>query len=123
MNNLYSDILLDLYKHPLNKQTLTDADLQYKLNNPVCGDQVELFIKFDENGTVKAVGWEGNGCSISQVGASLLTDHLKGKTKNELKKITSNEVTQLINLNLNPTRLRCLLLTFEALQKSLQASA
>ena len=122
MDNLYSDILLDLYKHPLNKQTLTDADLQYKLNNPVCGDQVELFIKFDDNGKVNAVGWEGNGCTISQVGASLLTDHIKGKTEDELKQITADDVITMIGLTLNATRLRCALLSFHALQKSLQAN-
>ena len=120
MDNLYSDILLDLYKHPLNKQTLTEADLQYKLNNPVCGDQVELFIKFDENGTVNAVGWEGNGCTISQVGASLLTDHLKGKMKTELKQISADDVIKMIGLTLNATRLRCYLLSLTALQKALK---
>ncbi len=109
--------VLDLYRNPLNKGLLKNATLQYKIDNPLCGDQVELTVKLDENDTVVAVGWEGNGCSISQIGASLLTNYIKNKSREELKKITSDEVIQMTGLNLNPTRLRCLLLAFTALQK------
>ena len=119
MDDLYQDQLLDLYKHPLNKQALTDADWQYTINNPACGDQVQLFIKFDENDMVTAVGWEGNGCTISQIGASLLTDYVKNKTTEEIKKITADDVVRISGLTLNATRLRCLLLSFTALQKML----
>ena len=119
MTDLYQEELMDLYKNPLNKKSLTKADVRYKIHNPLCGDTIELSLKFDSKNRVTEIGWQGEGCSISQVGASLLSEHVKGKSKAELKKLTSEEVMQLLGLQLNPTRLRCLLLTFEALQKSL----
>ena len=119
MDDLNQQAILDLYKHPLNRGLIFDPTLKYKINNPMCGDQVELTIKLDDKNKVAAVGWEGNGCRVSQVGASLLTDHIKNKTREELQKITSDEVIKMTGLNLNPARLRCLLLTFTALQKCL----
>ncbi len=119
MDDLTQQVILDLYNHPLNKGVLKDATLKYKINNPMCGDQIELTIKLNRDERVEAIGWDGNGCSVSQVGASLLTDHIKNKTHAELQKITSDEVIKISGLNLNPARLRCLLLAFTALQKSL----
>lgn len=118
MSNLYTDILLDLYRHPLNKTALNDFDVSQKETNPLCGDEVEIFIKFDEHDTVTAIGWQGEGCAISQAAASLVTDTLKGKKKQEIRNITKEEVLQMLGLeNLNPTRLRCALLALECLKK------
>ncbi|MSU75716.1 MAG: iron-sulfur cluster assembly scaffold protein [Candidatus Magasanikbacteria bacterium] len=119
MDDLYQQALLDLYKNPLNKKPLSDFTIRQEENNPLCGEQVELFVKFDEHDRVTDVGWESEGCSISQVGASLLTDYIKNKTREELKTITSDEVIKMTGLNLNPARLRCLLLCYTALQKIL----
>lgn len=118
MDDLNQQAILDLYRHPLNKGLLSDAALRYKIDNPMCGDQIELTIQLDDNETVVAVGWNGSGCSVSQVGASLLTDYIKGKTKDGIKKITAEEITALSGLTLNPARLRCLLLAFTALRKT-----
>ena len=115
---LYHEIILDLYKHPLNKTALADFDVQHKEHNPLCGDVVELFLKFDKN-KISQVGWQGDGCAISQASTSLLTDAIKGKTKTALKKITKDDVLEQLGLtNLNPTRLRCALLCLEALKKT-----
>ena len=118
MDTLYSDILLDLYRRPLNKKPLANFDVSEKVTNPLCGDEIELFIKFNKNDTVAGVGWMGNGCAVSQTAASLLTEEIKNKTKAELKKITPQTIAEPLGLtNLNPTRTRCLLLAFTALQK------
>ncbi len=119
MDSLYTEIILDLYKHPLNKKPLADFNLSHQENNPVCGDQVELFFKFDDSGKLIDVGWQGAGCAISQVGASLLTDYIKDKTKTELKNLTTDEIKKLLDIELNATRLRCYLLGLMALQKAL----
>lgn len=121
MDDLNQQIIIDLYKNPLNRGLLPDASLKYKINNPMCGDQIELTINIDNNGTVIATGWDGTGCSVSQVGSSLLTDYIKHKPLEELKNLTSDEVVHMTGLTMNPTRLRCLLLAFTALQKLLQA--
>ncbi len=117
MDTLYTDILLDLYRHPLNKTILSDFDVRHKETNPLCGDEIEVFIKFDENGTVSAIGWTGEGCAISQAAASLMTESVKEKNKEHIEKITSDEVLKMLGLqNLNPTRMRCALLALECLK-------
>lgn len=88
----------------------------------MCGDQIELTVNVGDGGKVIASGWDGTGCSVSQVGASLLTDYIKNKTLEELKNLTSDEVVQMTGLTMNPTRLRCLLLAFTALQKLIGSS-
>lgn len=117
---LYHEVLLDLYKHPLNKQILSDFDVQHKENNPLCGDTVEIFIKWGKNDTVAEVGWQGNGCAISQASSSLLTEEVKGKSKTDIKKITNEQVLEMLGLEkLNPTRLRCATLCLETIKKML----
>lgn len=119
-DTLYTDILLDLYRHPLNKQPLSDFNAHYQENNPLCGDQIELFIKFDADDTVSAIGWTGDGCAISQASASVVTEHVKTKSKMQIEKITSDEVLGMLGLkNLNPSRMRCALLALEAIHNSL----
>ncbi len=116
--DLYTETLMDVYRHPLNKTAVADCNAHYTEANPTCGDTVEVFIKFDDNGTVTDIGWTGEGCAVSQAGASLTTEYLKNKTKIEIGKITKEEVLKLLGLeNINPTRMRCALLTFECLKK------
>lgn len=118
MDALYQEFILDLYKHPLNKTVLNSFDVQHKEHNPLCGDVVELFIKFNKQNKISDIGWQGDGCAISQASTSLLTDHVKGKSKKELSKMTNDDMTELLGLkNLNPTRLRCATLALEALKK------
>ncbi len=118
IDTLYTETLMDLYHHPLNKQPLSDFNARHGENNPTCGDSVEVFIKFDNDGKVAEVGWVGEGCAVSQAGASLTTEHIKNKTKFEIKKMTKEEILELLGLqNLNPARMRCALLTFECLKK------
>ncbi len=115
---LYQEYILDLYKHPLNKIILSTFNVQHKEHNPLCGDVVELSITFDKQNKVSNIGWQGDGCAISQASTSLLTDHIKSKSKKELAKITNDEVLDLLGLkNLNPTRQRCATLALEALKK------
>ncbi len=120
MDTLYHEMLLDLYKHPLNKQVLKSFDIRHQEHNPVCGDVVELFIKTNKQGKLTDISWQGDGCAISQSGASLLTDEVKGKSKKEAKAITNDAMLALLGLEkLNPTRLRCATLALEALKKAL----
>ncbi|MBI5729039.1 MAG: iron-sulfur cluster assembly scaffold protein [Candidatus Magasanikbacteria bacterium] len=116
---LYHEALLEIYKHPLNKQVPSDFSIQHKEINSTCGDEVEIFIKL-ENDRVATIGWQGSGCAISQASASLTTDAVKGKTAAVIKTLTPESVLHLLGLpKLNPTRLRCALLALEALKKAL----
>lgn len=116
---LYHEALLDIYKHPLNKQVPPEFSLRHKEINSTCGDEVEIFLKLEDN-QITTIGWQGSGCAISQAGASLTTETAKGKTVAEIKEMTQEIILTLLGLpNLNPTRLRCALLTLEALKKTL----
>lgn len=116
--DLYSEFLLDLYKNPLHKTKLKSFDWHNTVHNPLCGDTVQIFIKYDNSGTVTSVGWTGDGCAISQAAASTTTDYLVGKKKAALKKIKPEIILEMLGLTkLNPTRLRCALLALECLKK------
>lgn len=120
IEDLYREAILDLSRNPLNKKKLADFDYHHKENNPLCGDEVELFVKL-EQGKVSDAGFQGDGCAISQASVSLLTDYIKGKSAAELGKISREEILDLLGLkNLNPTRQRCALLGLKTLQKSLE---
>lgn len=117
---LYSDYLLDLNRHPHNKQALVEFDVKRHEKNPLCSDDINLFMKFDAAGKVSAVGYTGDGCAVSQAGSSLLTDFIKGKAKTELAAITKEQVLELMGLpNITPARIGCATLALKALQKSL----
>lgn len=119
-DELYRETILELYRNPKNKKILADFSAHQTETNPLCGDEVELFIKFDERQKLIDIGFQGEGCAISQAGVSLLTEHIKGKTKEELQAITSEEVLVMLGLtNLNPTRMRCALLGLKTLQRAL----
>jgi nitrogen fixation NifU-like protein len=114
-------MILDLYRHPLNKEKLAKFDVQHKEHNPLCGDTVEVYIEFAKNGTVKNISWDGEGCAISQASTSLVTDFVKNKSKTAILKIGQKEVLEMLGLkNLNPARLRCAMLGLESIRKCLK---
>ncbi len=120
--DIYQEFIIELYKKPLNYGRLAGADYHAQLDNPTCGDHIELFIKA-KNGAVAAAKFSGHGCAISQASASLFTGYIKGKKLASLGKITGEDVLKLIKIDLskNPGRMRCALLPLEAMKKALEA--
>ena len=80
LDDLYADIILDHYKNPRNLGLIPDATLNAEGFNPFCGDQVKLSISVDSDDIISKVGFEGEGCSISQASASIMTNLLIGNT-------------------------------------------
>jgi nitrogen fixation NifU-like protein len=121
MSDIYSEFILELYKNPLNFGKIENPDLHGIAYNSLCGDRIELFIKL-ENGKISDIKHTGTGCAISQVSASLLTEHLKGKSIEEAKNIKKENVLDLIRIDLskNPSRMKCALLSLEALKKAIK---
>ncbi len=119
-DSLYHELILDLYRNPLHKKKLDTFDIAHHEINPLCGDEVSLFIKWDESDKVADIGWIGGGCAISQAASSWVTNFALHKTKDELRSLTIEALAQELGLtNLNPTRLRCASLTLKGLQKML----
>ena len=84
MRELYTQVIMDHYKHPRNRGALQNADLEEHLLNPLCGDEVTVYATFDGD-RVTGVSFDGRGCSISQASASMMTERLAGKTREEAR--------------------------------------
>ena len=83
-DELYRELILDHYRNPRHREPLADPDVVAEGYNPLCGDEVELRLKF-ENGAVSGVSIGGRGCSISQASGSMLTDAIAGKAVEEAR--------------------------------------
>ena len=114
---IYKEMILDLYKNPLNKKALLEYDAVQKEFNPSCGDEIEIFVKFDENGKVQDIGHQGVGCAISQAAVSLLTEEIKGKTKQEIQNMTEKDILEMLQIPISHTRIKCATLGLKTLKK------
>lgn len=115
MSSIYSEIILDYYRHPRNKGPMTHPDIHAKDSNPLCGDIIEMSLKLD-NGHVKEVKYNGMGCAISQASASMLTELVQGKNLDEVRKISKEDILSLIGGELSAVRLKCALLSLKVLK-------
>jgi len=114
--NIYSEVILDHYRYPRNFGTIKYPTKKSSLFNPLCGDKIEMDIIFEKD-KVEEIKFRAQGCAISRASASILTDHALGKAKDELKKINKDFMIKLLGIELGPNRIRCALLSLEALHK------
>ncbi len=118
MDDLYRENILDHYKHPRNHGELGNATITQEEHNPLCGDQLTLYLVVDDD-TIKDVRFKGKGCAISQAAASMLTEELVGKTTAEAKLIDKAFVLDLLGIPIGPVRLKCALLSLKTLKAGL----
>ena len=116
MDDLYREIILDHYQNPRNKELLSPADIDYAEDNPVCGDHIHLTVQLDDEDRVTAVGWDGEGCAISQASASMLSEAIVGKTLEELRSFSKDDILEMLGIELGPVRLKCALLSLKVLK-------
>ncbi len=114
--SIYGDIILDHYNFPRNNTKLTNPSAKIHVDNPLCGDSLDLEM-VEKEGKIEQIGFTGKGCAISIASASILSEHVKGKTKEEVLKIDKDNVVGLLNIELSPNRLKCALLAWEGIQK------
>lgn len=117
-NQLYQQELLEHYRHPRNYGELPGAMVTTETLNPSCGDQVSMQLIIEDN-KVKHIRFQGKGCVISQAAASILTERSTGRDRAELEALDKDAMLKLIGITLGPTRLRCALLSLEALHAAL----
>lgn len=118
MDDFYREFILDHYKNPHNFGELPDATHRYHDTNPLCGDEITMYLKIGADERVEDVKFSGKGCAISQASASILTDEVKGKTLDELKAIDRDHVLENLGITLSPARIKCALLSLKALKGS-----
>lgn len=136
LDQLYRQVIMDHYKNPRNRGMLEDDSLTINMNNPTCGDRIQLTFKV-EDGKVNDVKFEGEGCSISMSSASMMTQAIKGKTIEEaiqLSKVFSDmmqgkdyddnldlgDIEALQGVSKFPARIKCATLAWKAMEKGLK---
>lgn len=115
-SDIYREQIIDLYENPLNYGQLAAFDFSYEEDNPLCGDVVRIDVKLDSSGRVVDVGWEGNGCAISQASASLLTEAIKGLPLADVQQFSKEQLLELLGIPLSMARLKCALLSLKVLK-------
>ena len=115
MYDLYREYILDHYKNPRNYGEIPDPDISHEEYNPLCGDRLVIQLKLDQDRVVD-VKFHGEGCAISQASASMLTEQIQGKSLDELKALTKEDILEMLGIPISPVRLKCALLSLKALK-------
>jgi nitrogen fixation NifU-like protein len=120
LDQLYREVILDHYKNPRGHGVLADADATAEGQNPLCGDEVSIFVAFGADGdTIDEVKFAGRGCAISQAATSMLTEMVTGKTATEVASLDKDELLDEIGIPLTPVRLKCAMLGLTTLKVAL----
>ena len=118
--HMYREVILDHYKHPHNYGTIEEPDAHAEGQNPLCGDEVSISVRFGPDGeTIEDVRFEGRGCAISQASTSMLTDIVKGRKAADVADLQKEELLEEIGIQLTPIRLKCALLGLGVLKVAL----
>ncbi|WP_079507083.1 Fe-S cluster assembly sulfur transfer protein SufU [Mesobacillus jeotgali] len=137
LDNLYRQVIMDHYKNPRNKGVLEEGSLTVNMNNPTCGDRIQLTMKV-EDGKVADAKFEGEGCSISMSSASMMTQAVKGRPIEEALKLSTvfsnimqgkeyeeddldlGDIEALQGVAKFPARIKCATLAWKAMEKGLK---
>ena len=137
LNDLYQQVILDHCRKPRNFHELADATRSAQGHNPLCGDQLKLFLAMDGE-TIKDISFVGSGCCISKASASLLTEFAKGKSKADVEKMFGQVHEMVMSGKVNgdvgklkvfagvhkyPARVKCAILSWHAVMSALQGDA
>jgi nitrogen fixation NifU-like protein len=135
--DLYQELILDHSRHPHNFRTMDDPSRAVEANNPLCGDALELYLRL-EGGRIADVSFKGRGCAISMASASMLTDRVKGCSREEAGRLFDTmhglltgahaplepapdlgELEALAGVRRYPMRVKCATLSWHALKAAL----
>jgi nitrogen fixation NifU-like protein len=140
LEELYQEVILDHSRRPRNFGDLADAAVRVHGDNPACGDEIHLGVKFGPDGSLQDIKFTGHGCAISQASASLMTMKLKGKSRNETTSMlhafhdlvtadkndapkTLGDLQVMKGVRKFPQRVKCAMLPWRALEQALQQTS
>ena len=140
LDELYQSVILDHSKRPRNFGELADGAVHVHGDNPSCGDEIDLSVRFGADGAVEDVKFKGMGCAISQASASLMTMKLKGKSEADAREmlrafhdVVTVEVAEpprmlgdlrlLAGVRKFPQRVKCAMLGWRAFEQALERNA
>ena len=122
-DQMYREVILDHYKNPRGHGELEGADAHAEGQNPLCGDEVSIYVRFGEDSdTIDEVKFSGRGCAISQAATSMLTELVQGRSAREVAALPREELLEEIGIPLSPVRLKCAILGFGTLKVALHKS-
>ena len=116
MDDLYREVIIERYKNPVYRGSLVPSDISFEDENPLCGDHIQIDLRMDGQGKVVEGAFSGHGCAISQASADLLIESIIGKTVDEVKALTKQDVLDNLGIELGPVRLKCALLPLKVLK-------
>jgi len=127
MDDLYREYLLDHYHNPKNKGVMKNPDIRKHDINISCGDEVEMFIKLDDSTRkekfddqrIEDIKFQGRGCVICMASTSMLTEELAGKKISEVKAMNTDDMLEMLQLKLTPTRIKCAMLPLVTIKKGI----
>ncbi len=112
----YIETLLDHYENPRNRRAIDNAQIDYSGGNPGCGDIVHMFASVDEHRRITDVAFEGEGCTISQAAASIITEMVQGKTLDELDEMNYQTLVEELGSEVVAPRIKCAVLALGTLK-------
>lgn len=118
---LYQEHILDHYEDPFHRGTLPGATHAHEDKNPLCGDVVRIELQLDEEGKIRDLYFTGEGCVISQASASMLLEKMEGKTIEDVKDFSAEDMLDLYGPRLTPNRQKCCLLSWKVIQSAVHS--
>lgn len=116
MDDFYREVIIDRYQNPHFKGELDPNDITFEDSNPLCGDEIRIDVVLNGDDKVMDARYSGRGCAISQASADLLLESIQGKSIEEIKQLTKDDVLELLGIELGPVRLKCALLSLKVLK-------
>jgi len=116
MEDMYRELIIDRYKNPIYRGELDPHDISFEDDNPLCGDHIRIDLRVNADGKVSEAAFQGHGCAISQASADLLVESIQGKTLEEVKQISKEDLLEMLGIQLGPVRLKCALLSLKVLK-------
>ncbi|SHH09010.1 nitrogen fixation protein NifU [Halobaculum gomorrense] len=116
-SDMYRQQILDHYKNPRNYGELDDVTFSHTGENPSCGDTITVDVRLEDDGeTIDYVAFSGDGCAISQASASMLSERLQGMTLEELEAMDTDDITEMLGVDISPMRIKCAVLARQVAQ-------
>jgi len=116
MDDLYREVIIERHKNPHYRGILEPHDYSFEDENPFCGDHIRVDVRTDDSGMITEAVFSGHGCAISTASADLLIESIIGRSVEEIKEMTKEDVLELLGIELGPVRLKCALLPLKVLK-------
>lgn len=117
--DIYQEHVLDHYEDPFHRGSCENPTHFHKDDNPLCSDVIQIEMAIDQEGKIRDLWFDGEGCVISQASASMLLETMEGKTVEDVRNFTADEMLELFQAKLTPNRQKCCLLSWRVIQQAI----